>query len=106
MQTYTVISQVYIRREPKIVEVKQGKRIITNIVGSLNVGTSVLVFEKVTDKATWGRVSEPDSAGIANWVCIRTLNRAFLKEQSVPVTSAESRLQSLEAWARTKGYSG
>jgi len=101
---YEAIANVFIRREPRIVEGNT-----TNRVGKLTTGTQRQVHSIVTnpDNTTWGRISEADSAGIAEWVCIQGLNRSYMK----PVTQVidpdcMGRLSKLEAWARTKGYPG
>lgn len=102
---YEAIANVFIRREPRIVEGKTNNR-----VGKLTIGTQREVYSVVTnpDNTTWGRVSEADSAGIAEWVCIQGLNRSYMK----PVISSPNpidwldRLDRLEEWARTMGYKG
>jgi hypothetical protein len=98
---YECVSDVFIRREPRIVEGNKHNR-----AGKLTVGTQRQIHSIVTnsDNTTWGRVSEADSAGIAEWVCVQGLNRVYMK----PVESHEpgigERLARLEAWARTQGY--
>jgi len=91
---YEVISKVTIRREPRITP--------TNTRGMLDVGTKRIVYSTVTDgsNATWGRISESDAAGIAQWVCIKGVNRTYMKliEQEKP------ELSNLERWAVTQGY--
>jgi hypothetical protein len=113
---YQVTSDVFIRREPRIVEYQNPatKKPVSNVVGKLTIGTMRAVYDITTDKenATWGRVSFFDSAGIAEWVCIKNINRTFMKfteplENEPQNTSEfETRLNKLEAWARTKGYIG
>jgi hypothetical protein len=105
--TYEAIDEVNIRREPKIVEIKIRKTYITNRVGSLNAGTQREVYSLYTDKNndTWGSISQADSAGIAEWVCIQNTNRTFMK----PVTRQTSLTEwanELDAWARNEGYQG
>jgi len=98
---YEAITRVRIRREPRIIP--------TNIVGVLDIGTQRQIFSIVTDgkNYTWGRISEADSAGIAQWTCIKGLNRTYMKLIE-PMREVDflSRLENLEAWARTKGYTG
>jgi hypothetical protein len=80
---YQVTSDVFIRREPRIVEYQDTatKKPISNVVGKLTIGTMRAIYDITTDKenATWGRVSFFDSAGIAEWVCIKNINRTFMK---------------------------
>ncbi len=73
---YEVISDVKIRRTPAIIE-----GIHTNQVGLLKVGTRRAIYSILTvkDNTTWGRVSLYDSAGISEWVCIKSLNREYMK---------------------------
>lgn len=109
---YEVISDVTIRREPRVVEYQdpKTKQFITNAVGKLTVGTHREVYSTATDKnnATWGRISESDAAGISEWVCIKGLNRTFMKPlENVPVSNdIEKRVSNLETWARIQGYKG
>jgi hypothetical protein len=96
---YEVISTVTIRREPRILP--------SNAVGGLSVGTRRTVYSVITDKdnATWGRISESDAAGIAQWICLQSLNRKYAQKiDAKPGTDWESRLASLEAWAETIGF--
>ena len=111
MTKYTCISPVDIRREPRIIETKIGKNFYTNRVGSLNLGTQRDVFETLTDKTntTWGRLSEPDATGNAQWCALSTLNRVFMQRVEAEqldssANSLEQRLTRLEEWAATKGY--
>lgn len=79
---YEVISDVKIRREPRIVEFKdEHGRVITNQVGFLKVGMQRAVYSIITikDNTTWGRVSFYDSAEIAQFVCIKGLNREYMR---------------------------
>lgn len=79
---YEVISNVAIRREPRIVEYKDSKgTLVTNQVGRLAVGTKRAVYSVIVqkDNTSWGRVSFHDSAGIAEWACIKGLNREYMK---------------------------
>lgn len=95
--TYTALQLVNIRREPRITG--------SNKVGQLSAGHQRVVFETLTDKSnqTWGRISEPDSAGVSNWVCIRGLNREYMRVTETPATppasalGLEARIASLEA---------
>lgn len=95
---YESTQEVNIRKEPKITW--------TNIVGRLQSGTQRTIHEFVTDdkNQTWGRISEPDSAGISQWVCVQSLNRTYMKP--VNIHNANDRLSRLEAWARIQGYKG
>ena len=111
MSEYITISKVKIRREPKIVEYYEGKKFITNQVGLLDIGTRRTVYRTVTDamNVTWGQISEPDAAGISLWVCIKGLNREYMRktstdENSDTLTEIAIRLIKLEVWAKTKGY--
>lgn len=126
---YEAQADVNIRREPRVVEYKVAGKFITNRVGAINVGTQRIIFSLLTnDKGeTWGRVSEADSAGIAEWVCVQNLNRRFMKpiSSAVEVTAPsgdavdalldeiekriaafDARLDALEAWARSQGFKG
>ena len=101
---YEAISDVNIRREPRIVEYKVGKNFITNRVGGISAGTQRMIHSLVTNSKgeTWGRVSESDSAGIAQWICIQNPNRVFMKpvdqpQVEVPASGLESRVAALEA---------
>ncbi len=102
---YEVISTVTIRREPRIVEVKDDRgNIQTNAVGRLTVGTHRNVFSIITDKynASWGRISEADAAGIAQWICLQNTNRMFAKpikffSETPAPSNYEMRLAALEA---------
>ena len=108
---YEAVSNVNIRREPRIVEYKLGKNFVTNRIGGIGAGTQRMIYSLLTNKAneTWGRISEADSTGIAGWVCIQNINRVFMKpvdEQpqvvvlpsglESPVTSLEARVATLE----------
>ena len=98
---YEATTRVRIRREPRIIP--------TNIVGVLDIGTQRQIFSIVTDENnyTWGRISEADSAGIAQWACIKGLNRTYMKLiEPVREVDFSARLKRLEEWARTKGYAG
>lgn len=113
---YEVISDVTIRREPRIVEYQDPatKKLITNAVGKLTIGTQREVYSTTVDKnnVLWGRVSESDAAGISEWVCIKGLNRTFMKIVDVGTSPVENlasvlmRLDALEKWARIQGYKG
>lgn len=122
---YEVVSNVAIRREPRVIEYRDGdNKLVSNQVGVLTVGTHRKVYSVVTNKdnSTWGRVSEADAAGIAQWVCIQGLNRTYMKQISVELEAKEdtvevrpqdillaqheTRIKQLEVWARTKGYTG
>jgi hypothetical protein len=108
---YEAIAEVNIRREPKIVEVKVGKNFVTNRVGSINPGTQRIIYSTITDKdnSTWGRVSQADSTGIAEWVCIQNTNRVFMKaiiEQEFPIRTLTAWANEIDAWARSEGYQG
>jgi hypothetical protein len=103
---YEATGNVNIRREPKIVEVKLGNRFITNRVGGISAGTQRMIYSLTTNKAgeTWGRVSEADSAGVAEWICIQNINRVFMKPVDapspvieVPSVGLEARMAALEA---------
>ncbi len=100
---YEAATNVFIRREPRIVE-----GIKHNRVGKLTTGTQRQIHSVVTNKdnTTWGRISEADSAGIAEWVCIQGLNRTFMKRIDKSDPAPDDRLTRLEAWARTQGYKG
>jgi hypothetical protein len=80
---YEVVSSVVaIRRQPRIVEYQDPKgKLVTNQVGRLSAGTKRAVYDIYTDdnNFTWGRVSAHDSAGIAEWTCIKGLNREYMK---------------------------
>lgn len=100
-----VTEEVRIRREPRILS--------TNIVGRLKLGTERNVYDVTTDanNMTWGKISESDATGNAQWVCIEGLNRKYMQPvlEDIPIphkTSIEYRLEAVEAWARTKGYTG
>lgn len=94
-----------IRREPRITG--------SNIVGQLSAGTRRTIYSLITNDRgeTWGRVSESDNAGIAEWVCIQNLNRKFMEQltnEKPPVVSEVTRAEfdRLVKWAREKGYTG
>lgn len=108
---YECISEVFIRREPRVIDNVLGH----NRVGKLTVGTQRQVYDVITNKdnTTWGRISEPDSAGISQWVCIKGLNRTYMKlvEDNNPEIETlmdliAYKLGKLEAWAHTMGYKG
>lgn len=117
---YEVISDVKIRREPQIVERYENGKLVSNQVGFLKVGTKKIVYSVLTkkDNTTWGRISEHDAAGIAEWVCIQGLNRTYLKllkasnDDSTDISfdmllmKHERELERLKEWARTQGYTG
>lgn len=99
---YEAVSDVNIRREPRIVEYKLGKNFITNRVGNIGVGTQRMVYSLITNKAneTWGRVSEADSAGVAEWICIQNTNRVFMRpveSDAVVPAGLEARVANLES---------
>lgn len=101
---YEVISSLTIRREPRITS--------SNRAGSLTIGTRRQVYSVVTnpDNSTWGRISEPDAAGIALWMCLQNINRTFARHISDPpapitdVGELTARFLKLENWAREQGY--
>lgn len=110
---YEAQKDVNIRREPKVVEYKLGNNFITNRVGQINAGTRRTIYSLVTNEKgdTWGRVSESDASGVAEWICIQTLNTTFMRpldvfepSPSVPVFDLEARIAKLEVWAAGKGY--
>ena len=108
---YEVISPVIIRRVPRIIEYRDAtKHLITNAVGSYELGTRVQIFSVLVDKdnAEWGRVSDTNATGQAEWICMKHLNRTFVKllEASQTVENLRERLHNLEIWAQTKGYLG
>lgn len=94
---YSCVSEVFIRREPRIVETTKSN----NRVGKLEPGTQRQVYETQTnaDNSTWGRVSEPDAAGISQWVCIKGLNREYMRLVKADPSNSElaARLDDLEA---------
>jgi hypothetical protein len=73
---YECVSTVKIRREPKVIDYPT-----TNKVGELQPGTQREIYSVLTlkDNTSWGRVSSPDAAGVSEWVCIKGLNREFMK---------------------------
>lgn len=100
---YEVISPVTIRREPRILN--------ENAKGVLSIGTKRHVYSVITDEKnqTWGRVSESDAAGQALWICLKSINREYVKRLSVepaPDRDVMARLAALEEWARGQGYKG
>lgn len=104
---YRILRAVRIRKGAEIVENSKGN----NRVGLYKTGDIVTVYETLTDtdRRTWGRVSEPDPNGKANWFCIQELNGKYA-EPVLPEPKPDSdlilRLARLEAWARTQGYIG
>ena len=116
---YEVISDVKIRREPQIVERYENGKLVTNQVGLLRVGTKRIVYSTLTkkDNTTWGRISEHDAAGIAEWVCIQGLNRTYMKLLKASTSETDTTfdmmlmkhdrdIERLKEWARTQGYTG
>jgi hypothetical protein len=109
---YEVISKVTIRRTPRIIEYRDAtNHLITNAVGSYDIGTRVQVFSVLVDKHNdeWGRVSANDATGQAEWVCMKNTNRTFVKllePTPIKMENLEERLRNLEIWAQTKGYLG
>jgi hypothetical protein len=107
---YEVINPVTIRRGPRVVEYKDpsSNRVVSNAAGRLNPGIRKEILSVMVDKdnAEWGRISEPDSAGMAHWICLRTTNRVFVKllDATPETPTIESRIEKLESWARSKGY--
>lgn len=103
---YEATSTVNIRREPRIVEGKVDGKFISNRVGQIGLGTQRQIYSVLTNEKneTWGRVSEADSAGIAEWICIKSLNREFMRLIFEAPSNLEARLNALEAWARTQGF--
>jgi len=101
MIMYEVISDVTIRREPRVVEYKDttNGKFVTNAVGKLTVGTQREVYSVTVDKdnAMWGRISESDALGISQWVCIKNINRTFMKLLAEDIdTSLDMRLIAIE----------
>lgn len=115
---YKVISAVYIRREPRIVEYRDKKeRIVTNIVGSKNIGDYIRIDATTTDSRnqTWGKVSEPDAAGKSLWICLRDINRTFAEKveqedhSTIPDPAACMQwMKAVDEWARSQStpYTG
>lgn len=97
---YEVISNVNIRREPRILP--------ENIVGKLTIGKQRTIYSVITDEHnyTWGRISFADAAGVSEWVCMKDINREFVKLVKSSGSTLDGRLERLESWARTKGYTG
>jgi hypothetical protein len=103
---YEVISPVRIRREPRILP--------ENVVGLLSVGMQRTIYSVITenDNSTWGRISFADSAGAAQWICMKTLNREFVKfvdgadEPPDMLAMLAGKVSRLEDWAKTQGYKG
>ena len=101
MIKYEVKSDVKIRRGVGIKEgVKDGKP-YTNQVGLLSAGTQnveILSTQVLTDNSLWGRFSEPDSSGIAQWICIKNINRTFMLPMAdeFQPTDSDSRLARIE----------
>ena len=102
---YEVMSTVNVRKEPRVTW--------TNKVGQKSAGTRVQVYSVQTnnDNSTWGRISEPDAAGVALWCCIQEVNRQFLKFVKPVEAPADTRIELLEKrldkltnWARVQGY--
>jgi hypothetical protein len=93
---YEVISDVKIRREPRIVEGN-----VTNQVGLLKAGTRREVYSILTvkDNTFWGRVSGPDAAGISQWACIKGLNRTYMRFVE-PLPSEPGSPERFMQWAR------
>lgn len=111
---YECVSPANIRREPRIVEYKLGKVFITNRVGLVPLGAQRQIHSIITDSSnrTWGRVSEADATGNAEWVCIRDINRDFMRPltaaQPIPPAGSDygTVVKALAAWARLQGYEG
>lgn len=108
---YESISDVNIRREPRIAEYKIGGVWVTNQVGRISAGTRRMIDSFVINKdnSIWGRVSDADSAGISEWICIKNINRVFMKPVDgavvgQPPADVTTRLEKLESWARSKGF--
>jgi len=85
-----VAATVNIRREPRIVNSTP-----TNVVGKLYRGDKRAVLDFSTDSAgfTWGRVSDYDAYGKANWICIQEPNKVFAEFEShlpEPTTKSET----------------
>lgn len=100
---YEVISDVKIRREPRIVDYSLGGKPVTNQVGLLKAGTKRAVYDTYTDNKnmTWGRLSLHDSAGSAEWSCIKESNREFMKfieplNNPPPIPTQETQLDRIE----------
>ncbi len=91
---YEVTSAVAIRREPRVVEYWQNegwgrhkqRQLVTNQVGSFSVGRRVVIESilTTTQNETWGRVSGPDPAGVAQWICMKNANRTFVQRVEEP----------------------
>lgn len=108
---YEIINRITIRRTPRIIEYTDlTKHTITNVVGSYEVGTRVQVFSVLVDKnnSEWGRVSESNAIGQAEWICMKHQNHTSVKllETSVQMENVVERLHNLEIWARGQGYIG
>ena len=96
---YEVISDVKIRRGHSIVEQSVKGERITNQEGLYKSGTRVEILSTATnpDNSTWGRVSEPDAAGVALWACIKGLNRQYMKPLETEESYLSRRIDALEA---------
>lgn len=102
---YRALQTVNIRREPRITT--------TNRVGRIDAGTVREVYETIVDRNnwTWGRVSDYDNHGVAQWMCIRNVNTIFMTpvesgpDQAIEarVAAIEARVAAIEAWARGQG---
>jgi hypothetical protein len=107
---YKILQPVQVRREPRIIEYRLGKSYITNIVGMYSMGDIREVIDTQTDTQgrKWGRVSDPDPKGKADWFCIRTLTTIFaepLVEDAAPKPKSYW-INAIDAWARLNGYTG
>ena len=98
--TYEAISNVNIRRQPRVTP--------ENWMGRIEKGTQREIYSIITndDNTTWGRISEADGAGISQWICIKGLNRTYMQLVSNhgEIVNDHDKLIKLIEWAKTKGY--
>lgn len=102
---YQTLQILNIRREPRITG--------SNKVGQLAAGTVREIYSTITNSngETWGQVSLPDNAGIAQWVCISNINRVYMRPvtpsvDAAPIVGGDAWRKAIDSWARLKGFDG
>ena len=84
-----------------------------NIQRTLSFGTGLVVHEVyhiqgMSGLQTWGRITENPGGQQQEYVCIKIGEMIFAQEEQAneDVDTATDWMHEIDAWARTKGYTG
>ncbi len=106
-----LVDRLLIRGTPDTTQNGNLVRDSNGVALKLQLGQSVPVYRVITTKAgwVWGVITAPPSDN-DHYICLWNLNTRFAElvnpfDDNAPVDT-ETRLSKLEAWARSKGYTG